>query len=170
MELFTDITARCEALRQDMTLENIYALTNQNPERIAAHYLEGNEEKSLTFAQYDKTVTSWAVFLGQALGEANRGRFVALQLETCKEWYAVFWGLVQAGYNPLLLDANLNDEMTAFMLKEGGAVGLITKSHRKLPEEIIQITTEALFKAPEASLTAKGPWGSRVALCTSGTT
>ena len=170
MELFTDITARCEALRQDMTLENIYALTNQNPDRIAAHYLEGNEEKSLTFAQYDKTVTSWAAFLGQALGEANRGRFVALQLETCKEWYAVFWGLVQAGYNPLLLDANLNDEMTAFMLKEGGAVGLITKSHRKLPEEIIQITTEALFKAPEASQAAKGPWGSRVALCTSGTT
>ena len=97
MELFTDITARCEALRQDMTLKNIYALTNENPDRVAAHYLDGNEEKSITFGQYEGRVKAYAAYLSEALGADNRGRFVAIQLDTCKEWYAVFWGLVQAG-------------------------------------------------------------------------
>lgn len=120
MELFTDITARCEALRQDMTLRKIYALTNENPGRVAAHYLEGDSEKSLTFAQYDAWVRAFAAHFSGALGAEKQSRFVAIQLDTCKEWYAVFWGLMQAGYNALLIDANLGDEMTAFMLKEGG--------------------------------------------------
>ena len=170
MELFTDITARCEALRGDMTLKKIYALTNENPSRVAAHYLDGDEEKSITFAQYETMVKSWSAFLSGALGKGNRGKFVAIQLETCKEWYAVFWGLVQAGYNPLLIDANLNDEMTAFMLKEGGAVGLITKSPRQLPDGLIQVMTADLFDAPASDKAMDAPWGSMVALCTSGTT
>ncbi len=170
MELFTDITGRCEALRGDMTLEKIYALTNENPGRVAAHYLEGDEEKTITFAQYDRMVASWAAFLSAAFGKENQGKFVALQLETCKEWYGVFWGLVQAGYNPLLIDANLNDEMTAFMLMEGGAVGLVTKSKRPLPDGTLQVTAEALYRAPQAEAPAGTPWGSMVALCTSGTT
>ncbi len=170
MELITDITARCEALRQDKSLRNIYALTNQNPDRVAAHYLENDEEKTITFAQYGRMVGAWAAFLASAAGESKRGRFIAIQLDTCKEWYAVFWALVQAGYNPLLLDAGLNDEMTAFMLREGGAVGLIGKKRRKLPEDILQIMTEDLFRAPQADPPAGIPWGSMVALCTSGTT
>ncbi|MDD4080561.1 MAG: aminotransferase class I/II-fold pyridoxal phosphate-dependent enzyme [Eubacteriales bacterium] len=170
MELFTDITARCEALRQDMTLKNIYALTNENPDRVAAHYLEGDEEKSITFARYDQWVRAFAAYFAKALGEKNLGRFVAIQLDTCKEWYSVFWGLVQAGYNALLIDANLNDEMTAFLLNEGGAAGIITKSRRQLPEGAVQILAEDLFLAPEAAGTPNVPWGSMVGLCTAGTT
>lgn len=170
MELFTDITARCEALRRDMTLENIYALTNADPSRVAAHYLEGDEEKTITFAQYDRLIASWAAYLARAFGKEKQGLFVALQLDTCKEWYAVFWALVQAGYHPLLLDANLTDDMTAFMMKEGGAAGLITKSRRRLPEDVPQVIAEALFSAPEAERDPETPWGSMVALCTSGTT
>ncbi|MGI6694687.1 MAG: aminotransferase class I/II-fold pyridoxal phosphate-dependent enzyme [Christensenellales bacterium] len=170
MELYTDITARCQALRKHMTLKNIYALINENPDRVAAHYLEGDEEKTITFRQYDRMVNSWSAYLLRTLGRDRLGKFVALQLDTCKEWYGVFWALVQAGYQPMLVDANLNDDMTAFMLKEGGAVGLITKSKRLLPRDIIQVMADDLYQAPEADPAPEKTWASMVALCTSGTT
>lgn len=170
MELYTDIAARCQALRADMTLKNIYALINENPHRIAAHYLENDEEKAITFQQYDSMVKSWSVYLTEILGQERQGKFVVLQLDTCKEWYAVFWALVEAGYQPLLIDANLNDTMTTYLLKQGGAVGLISKNKRQLPLDIIQIKAEDVFSAPDATPDANVPWANMVALCTSGTT
>jgi len=44
MVLSTDINARCEALRKDMTLRKVFELSCENADRIAAHWLEGNEE------------------------------------------------------------------------------------------------------------------------------
>ena len=169
MVLFTDISARCEALRQDMTLEKIFQLTCENPERVAAHWLEGDEERFATFGDYKQKTEDYAQYLSQALGSKNRGRFVAIQVDTCKEWFSMFWAVLQSGYNPVLLNAGLNEEMTAHMLAEAGACGVIFRGKRKLPEDIMQVDADALFQAPPAS-GYKPVWGDKLALCTSGST
>lgn len=169
MELFTDIVARCDALRGEMTFENIFRLTCENPERIAAHWLEGDTEHSLTFGEYQDMTRSYAAYLSKALGSGNKGKFVAIQVDTCKEWFPLFWGLVQAGFNPLLLNAGLSDEMTAFMLEEAGACGIVLKGKRKLPEQFVQVDADKLFLAPEAPEFTPD-WADKVALCTSGST
>ena len=136
MELYTDISSRCQALRADMTFKNIFELTCSQPERIAAHWLEGDKERSATFGDYRRMAMNYAQTLRSKLGEARRGSFVAIQVDTCKEWFSLFWGLLMAGYNPLLLNAGLNEEMTAFMLGEAGASGVVYRGRRKLPGQV----------------------------------
>ena len=165
----TDISARCETLRQDMTLQNIFNLTVENPERIAAHWLENDQEKSMTFGEYKQRASDFAVYLQKALGKQNKGRFVAIQVDTCKEWFSVFWGLLQAGYNPLLLNATLADDMTEHMLGQAGAVGVIFRGKRSLDPRYTQVDAQELFNVPQAPGFAP-EWGSMVALCTSGST
>ncbi len=169
MELFTDITARCEALRQDMTLENIYALTNQNPDRIAAHYLEGNEEKSLTFAQYDKTVTSWAAFLGQALGKQPGPLCGAAGWKPARSGtpFSGAWcrraTTPAAGRQPERRD----DRLYAQRRRGRGA------DHQKPPETAGGNRPDhhrGAVQGAGGQPGGKRPWGSRMALCTSGTT
>ena len=169
MALITDISARCQALRQDMTLARIYDLTVENPQRVAAHWLEGDTERSATFADYKRQTVNYAAFLRDRLGQANQGRFVAIQVDTCKEWFSMFWAVLQAGYNPLLLNATLSEDMTSHMLAEAGAVGVIYQGHRYLDGDYIQVNAQAMFDAPEAS-DFTPVWGKMVALCTSGST
>ncbi len=169
MVLSTDINARCEALRKDMTLRKVFELSCENADRIAAHWLEGNEERSATFGDFRRMSGDFAASLRKSLGEGNRGRFVGLQVDTCKEWFSMFWGLLQAGYNPLLLSASLNEEMTEFMLREAGACGVIARGLRSLPKDVVQIDAETLFLSPAAP-DFTPDWADKVALCTSGST
>jgi 8-amino-7-oxononanoate synthase/acyl carrier protein len=170
MELYTDISSRCQALRADMTFRNIFELTCSQPERIAAHWLEGDEERSATFGDYRRMAMNYAQTLRSKLGEARQGSFVAIQVDTCKEWFSLFWGLLMAGYNPLLLNAGLNEEMTAFMLGEAGASGVVYRGRRKLPGQVVQVDADALFNSPDAAEAFEPCWADKVALCTSGST
>ena len=169
MDYQTDIRARCQALRQDMTLRRIFELTCENKDRIAARWLENDEERSATFGDYAQMATNYASFLENALGTENRGRFAAIQVDTCKEWFSMFWGMVQAGYNPVLLDSGLSDEMTAFMLRESNACGVIARGKRNLDPTIIQVDAEELFSTPATNEYAPR-WATQLALCTSGST
>ncbi len=164
-----DIAARSEALKRDMTLANLFRISVQDGALVAARWLEGDEEKALSYAQYEVMTYSYAAHLRHAIGEKNKGHFVAVQMDTSRHWFPTFWGLVAAGYQAILLDASLSDEMTSHMLGQSGAVALIVKSRRQLPGKYIQVLHEDLFSAPEES-DFKPAWGSLVALCTSGTT
>ena len=169
MQLITDISARCEALRQQMTFEKIWELTCENPDRVAAHWLDGDVEKAATYGQLKEKARDYGQYLRDRLGETNRGRFVAIQVDTCREWTAMFWGLLQAGFNPVLLNSALGPDMTEYMLRESGACGVIAYGNRKLSAEFVQVDADQLFLAPEAPDFVPS-YGDKVALCTSGST
>lgn len=169
LSLTTDITARCEALRQHMSLKTIFHLTCENPERIAAHWLEGDEEKHATFGDYRQTAFNYAQYLKDQLKGQAPGQFLAIQVDTCREWFSMFWGVLMAGFNPLLLNATLADDMTVHMMREAGAIGVIFPGKRSLPEDFVQIDAGELFRAPAAP-GFEPLWGDKVALCTSGST
>lgn len=164
-----DISARSELLRRDMTMANLFAITVSEGDLVAAHWLEDDEEKSLTFAQMKDISMDYGAYLRRAIGEERRGRYVAIQMETSWHWFPTFWGLMAAGYQAILLDATLSDEMTKYMLEQSGAAALIVKNRRDLPDSYVQVLHADLFAAP--TQTGFVPrFGSQVALCTSGTT
>ena len=165
----SEVLARSEKLREDMSLKNLFEIISGDGEKVAARYLENGEEKAITYAQYRERTFACAAGLKKALGEKNKGKFIGIQADTCPEWFYLFWGVIAAGFNAVLMDFSLNDEMTAYILRQAGAVAIITKSRRALPENIVQFTIKEWESAPAAS-GFQPTFGDMVALCTSGTT
>ena len=170
MNATIDIAARSQALRENKTLQGIFEITCSQPDLIASHYLENDEEKSITFGEYRTRVMDAAAYFRKALGKDNCGRFVAIQMDTSIHWFTVYWGLVAAGYQTLLLDAALNDDMTAYMLEQAGACGVVGKAQRKLPGQYVQVLLDDVIKAGPAPKDFIPTFATQVALCTSGTT
>ena len=170
MPYTTDIVGRSNQLRQDMTLKNLFTIICAEGNRPASHWLQGETDGLYTYGDLKQKSLDYAAYLRKRLGENSMGSFVAIQQDTCKEWFPLFWGLISSGYNALLLDANLSDEMTAYMLKEAGAIGVITQKKRFIDKSFVQVLSEDLFKALPAPDDFEPSFANSVALCTSGTT
>ena len=102
--------------------------------------------------------------------DAKPDSYIAISMDTSKEWFPTFWGIIQAGYNALLVDASMTDDMVNFLLSQAGAKALISTVKRPLEKGVSFIQAADLFAAPEAQSFESGTWGDHVALCTSGTT
>ena len=165
----SEVLARSEKLREKMTLQNLFELICGDGGKVAARWLEKDEEKSVTFAEYKEKSFAVAAMLRSVLGEKNKGRFVGIQADTCPEWFYLFWGVIAAGYNAVLMDFTLTDDMTAYILGQAGAIALIGKSPRTLPGNTAQFTIQQMSMAKEQK-GFKPEFGTMVALCTSGTT
>ncbi len=163
----SDVLARSERLRENMTLENLFEIITGEGEQVAARYLDNGEEKSITYDEYRRRV--FAKELRNRLGDGCKGRFVGIQADTCPEWFVLFWGVIAAGFNAVLMDFTLNDEMTAYILRQAGAVALITKMPRRLEGKIRQFTIAQLANLEDGEHFTPD-FGEMVALCTSGTT
>ena len=83
----SEVLARSEKLRENMTLKNLFEILCADEEKVAARYLEGDEEKAVTYAEYRGKTYACAAYLRAALGEKNKGKFIGIQADTCPEWF-----------------------------------------------------------------------------------
>ena len=157
-------------LRADKTLKNLYDIIAGYGDTEAAVWLENGEIKSLSYADYMQMTKNYAAYLRKHI-DAEPDSYVVISLDTCKEWFPVFWGIIQAGYNALLVDVNLSDEMVNFQIRQSGAKAIVTTAQRrKLDPSVRYIDANQLFAAPETEDFVSDQWGDHAALCTSGTT
>lgn len=164
-----DILRVSSALRADMRLENLYNIICNYNDTQAAVWLEDGKELNLTFRDYARMTRNYAAFIRKASG-AQPGSYIAISMDTCKEWFPVFWGVIQSGCNAVLLDISLSDDMIAHLMHESGARALISTKPRAMKDGVKFIDASALFKCPEAPADFSPIFGDQVALCTSGTT
>ena len=164
-----DIVAASRTLRADMRLKTLYTLICAYGEMEAAVWLENGKVQALTFADCARLTRNYATCLRSVINAEN-GAFVAISMDTCKEWFPAFWGVIQAGYNAILLDSSLSDDMINYLLAQSGAKALIATKARTLSGNVIQINLQTLIDAPEATADLPNEYGDQVALCTSGTT
>ena len=164
-----DITRLSRALRADMCLKALYHSICDYGDEEAAVWLENGRECRLTFADYARITRNYAACLRSMIG-TQPGAFVAISMDTCKEWFPAFWGAILAGYNTVLIDISLNDDMTNYLLRQSGAKALITTKARALENGVTFIDLKTLTDAPAVTTAPEGEYGNQVALCTSGTT
>lgn len=165
------ISDRIARLERDKSLENIYAIiARTGTERVAAEFLDGGETVTWTYAEYDRMARAYGAYIKRAFWQGAHGSAVAIKVDTCPQWPAIFWGVVMAGFCPLLLDFTLGEEMTAYMLGQAGALGVIQKTPQSLPDGYVQVSLTDLLAAPNAPKGFMPDFADAVALCTSGTT
>ena len=164
------ILQKCDALRRDMSLSNLFSLTCSWGDVPAAMYLEDGKEVTITYAEYEAKARAYAALLTKRFGSGRGEKFAAIAMDTCPEWFPAFWGLILAGYNAVLLDFTLSDEKMDYMLGQSGTALLIGKTRRRTPQGVQMVTAEELSSAPAAPKGFTPEFADKVALCTSGTT
>lgn len=170
------IQEKLDLLNKGHTLENIYNAIAENREKIAAQYSEGEKIRRITYGQYDKYIMMAAFNLRNRLGEEREGQYVALKIDNCPEWIVLFWAILMAGYNPLLLDFRAPYKLATRLMDEAGCTSVITNDDAFAqayddymaisPQEIIDI----YGMSPLHTEAWQPKWADKLALCTSGTT
>ncbi|MBP3541621.1 MAG: aminotransferase class I/II-fold pyridoxal phosphate-dependent enzyme [Clostridia bacterium] len=163
-----NILRNCDLLSENKKLENLYELTCGHEDVTAALWLENGQEKSYTYAQYRKMTDNYAAYLANVF--PADGSYVAVSMETSKEWFPTFWGLIRSGHNVLMLDSAMPDNLAAYLMEQAGCSKIIVGKKRDLNEDIQQLLAADLFAAPEVDGFTPTLWGDSMALCTSGTT
>ena len=164
-----DVKKFSDLLRANKTLKNLYDLISQYGETEAAIWLEDGAIKTLSYAEYIRQTKNYAAYLHANL-DAKPDSYVAISMDTSKEWFPTFWGVIQAGFNALLIDVNQTDDMVNFLLRQSGAKAMISTVKRPLDKSVKFIDANQLFNAPETDKFEPAQWGDHAALCTSGTT
>jgi 8-amino-7-oxononanoate synthase/acyl carrier protein len=168
--MLKDELGRLNCLQQsERRFQDLYdILINTDPKRVAALWFDDEErECSRSFEQFDEDIRAVAALFRQRIGEENEGRFVALMMENRYHWSVAFWGLLMAGFKPMLFDVNHKEPMVRHLLSASGAVALVGRAEMSLP--VTKVTLEEFSDAkPDTSFVPR--FADELALCTSGTT
>ena len=168
--MLKDELGRLNCLRQSAgRFQDIYDIIIETDiEKTAALWIDDEGvECSRSFRQFDEDVRAAAALFRCRIGEENKECFVALSMENCYHWPVAFWGLLMAGYKPVLLDVNHKKPMVRHLLAASGAMALVGRADGKVP--VIHITLEELADA-RSDISFIPCFANELALCTSGTT
>lgn len=149
------LTYNFDTLRNlPLNFKSIFQLLCHNGEKIAGEFTNDGIISSWSFKDYELKTYKAATKILSLAGKENRGRYIALKIPNSQLWPVMFWGILAAGFKPILLDSTLNDEMTSFLVKQSNSV--------------MVLTTPVEFENEEPL--SSFYWCDEVALCTSGTT
>ena len=167
MKEFTyDILRDCALLEKEKTFRNLYELICAHGDVDAAAWLEDGEVKSLTFNQLKQQADDWAVLLSNAFGTEGR---VCIAVDSCKDWFPLFWGLVRSGHDILTVNAGFSDDRILSLMEQCGCTKIVSATPRTFPDSVKLCLLEDFMDAPRVE-SYEPVWGHDIALCTSGTT
>ena len=165
-----DELGRLERLRHSAgKFENLYEVIVQtDSDKVAALWVDdGKKEHSPSFRQFDADIRTAAALFRRRIGEEKEGGFVALSMENRYHWPVAFWGLLMAGFKPVLLDCNLKKSQRKHLLTASGAVALVGHVEEKLSIPHVRLQ-DMLDAKPSSAFVPR--FADEMALCTSGTT
>lgn len=162
-----NVEQNCAQLEKSKTFENLYSIICNHGDAWAAMYIENGERKEMTFTRQAAITDLWTCFLADYFLPKER---VAISLDTCRDWFPLFWGLTRSGHDTLLLDPSFNDEKTVSLMKQANCKAIVSGRKRILPDGFQQLDINTLRNLQESEVQCNPVWASNIALCTSGTT
>ncbi len=164
---YYDISKVTARLRADKSLQTLFSIMTEYQDELAARWLEGDQERSMTYAEMTSRADTCAACLASM---APEGAWIALSVDTCPEWPILFWGILRSGHNALLLDASSTDDLLRSLLEEGDCHMIISRRIRSLPDSVRQLSFDTLVSSRPSTASFQPVWGQWAAMCTSGTT
>ncbi|HEX3047334.1 MAG TPA: aminotransferase class I/II-fold pyridoxal phosphate-dependent enzyme [Bacillota bacterium] len=150
-----------------------------HPERVYVEYMENGAIVSITYRDYEALVRKTVTYLNQRLKDIPKGSFIGYKVDTHPFWVSVFWGLLGAGYNVLLIDSKHDLKMTSYLLQEAGALAVIASRNDTSEFPVYRLDYETILEERKGGVFGVGGiaegntawgWGNYIAICTSGTT
>lgn len=159
---------KADLLEQNMSIAHLFSVLCLEKEKTFAVWLEGDAVKTSDYAELESRSFACAENITKT-GFGKKGGWTGIAVDTCTDWPVLFWGVMAAGRNALLLDPSLDDAGIDHLMKEAGGDSLITRRQRNLP--YAQKTPEEALGESFAPTPGFTPdWADLLAACTSGTT
>ena len=127
------VTENIEALKNaPQTFESIYTIIkNRFTSETFGEWLENGEVCKMSYYELYERVD---LFSKAAIAYANKqnsdSKFVGIFLENSCDWVALFWGLLQAGFKPILLNTRHNIGINNDIVKEMDPVFVVSEDSR----------------------------------------
>lgn len=125
---------------------------------------EKNRPHKVSYAEFGSLSKKYGYALSKKIN-APKGSFIVLKMNNSPVWAYVFWGLLIAGYSPIMINPITLTNDTNRLLKESGAKAVINDKEEELLVPSIDVNSLELSEElnPES-------FGEKIAFCTSGTT
>ncbi len=127
------VTGNIEALKNaPQTFESIYTIIkNSFTSETFGEWLENGEVCKMSYYElYERADSFSKAAVTYAAKMDSDSRFVGIFLENSCDWVALFWGLLQAGFKPILLNTRHNIQINNDIIKEMDPVFVVSQDAR----------------------------------------
>ena len=127
------VTENIEALKNaPQTFESIYTIIkNRFTSELFGEWLENGEICRMSYYElYERADSFSKAAVTYAAKKDSDSRFVGIFLENSCDWVALFWGLLQAGFKPILLNTRHNIQINNDIIKEMDPVFVVSEDAR----------------------------------------
>ena len=127
------VTGNIEALKNaPQTFESIYTIIkNSFTSETFGEWLENGEVCKMSYYElYERADSFSKAAVTYAAKMDSDSRFVGIFLENSCDWVALFWGLLQAGFKPILLNTRHNIQINNDIIKEMDPVFVVSEDAR----------------------------------------
>ena len=124
---------------------------------------KGKTQK-VTYKEFEKIAKQYGYALSKRLN-CEKGSFVVLKMNNSPKWAYTFWGLLIAGFNPVMVNPITLKSDVNRLIKESGTKVVLSDSDEELDVEVVNVNSLELSEElnPEK-------FADKIAFCTSGTT
>lgn len=128
---FNNIDAFVEAKLSDFknmerSLFTLFELMFREKDNKMFEKSEGYRIRSVTYGESRSNILKRAAVLKKSLGDLERGSVVGLAMDNSLDWIEIFWAIILAGYNPLLINLRLSGELASKAIKDADAKAVIS--------------------------------------------
>ncbi len=118
-------------INSDYSFQGIYKIIHNQSERIFCEYMNGYTISKITYKECDELCKKNANFLLSNI-EEKTGAFVGIMMRNSIEWIISFWGLLMAGYKPMLLNDRLPQSINEYICNKLNIKTILTTEEYKL--------------------------------------
>lgn len=163
------VTENIEALKNaPQTFESIYTIIkNRFTSERFGEWLEDGQIRQMSYYELYERVDEFTK-AAVTYGKGGHNNFVGIFLENSADWVALFWGLLQAGFRPILLNTRHNIGITNDIIKDMDPVFVVSEDVRVNRA----VSVKELLEAGKGVKFDKSMinWADEIILITSGST
>ena len=127
------VTENIEALKNaPQTFKSIYTIIkNRFTSELFGEWLENGDICKMSYYElYERVDLFSKAAITYAEKQESSSKFVGIFLENSCDWVALFWGLLQAGFKPILLNTRHNININNDIVKEMDPVFVVSEDAR----------------------------------------
>ena len=109
-----------------LTMQTLFSLMFQEKENIMYERSRGYHIETFSYGEAEDRILSRAVSLKEQLSDIEPGSVVGLSMDNSLTWIEMFWAIILCGYNPLLINLRLSQEMVEGALRDCHAKAIVS--------------------------------------------